>query len=295
MNKKLKTNLFLLTAAMIWGFAFVAQQIGLDHIEPSTFAACRFVIGAIALLPVIYYFDRKRAASGKIIHTDKKTLVLGAICCGLPLGFASAAQQHALLYSPAGKVGFLTAMYILFVPIIGIFLKKKAGWKLWIGVAIAVCGMYLLCITDSFSLGLGDSFALLCSLIYALQILAIDHFSPKLDGVKLSCGQFIVAACVNSILMFITETPSWSGIIAATIPLLYVGILSGGVGYTLQILAQKDAEPSIAALIMSLESVFSVLGGWLILDQVLTTRETFGCILMFAAIVLAQLPEKSKQ
>ncbi len=295
MNKKLKTNLLLLMAATIWGFAFVAQQMGMEHIQPSTFAFSRFVIGALALLPVIWFFDHKRTASGETISTDKKTLILGSLCCGFPLGFASAAQQNALLYSPAGKVGFLTALYILFVPIIGIFLKKKAGAKLWAGVALAVVGMYLLCITDSFSLSLGDSFALLCSLIYSLQILAIDHFSPKLDGVKLSCGQFVVAATINGILMLITETPTIDGIIAAAVPLLYVGILSSGVAYTLQIIAQKDAEPSIAALIMSLESVFSVLGGWLILNQVLTTRETFGCILMFIAIVLAQLPEKSKQ
>jgi len=293
MNKKLKTNLLLLTAATIWGFAFVAQQVGMGYIEPSTFAFSRFVIGAVALLPVIVFFDRRRAASGESVATDKKTLFIGALCCGLPLGFASAAQQNALLYSPAGKVGFLTALYILFVPIISIFLKKKAGIKLWIGVAIAVVGMYLLCMTEGFSLSLGDSFAILCSLIYSIQILEIDHFSPKLDGVKLSCGQFLVAASVNAVLMLLNETPTWAGILSAAVPLLYVGILSSGVAYTLQIIAQKDAEPSIAALIMSLESVFSVLGGWLILDQVLTTRETFGCILMFIAIVLAQLPEKT--
>lgn len=185
-------------------------------------------------------------------------------------------------------------MYILVIPIVGLFMKKKAGLNLWVGVLVAVAGMYLLCITDSFSLSLGDSYALVCSLIYTVQILFIDHFSPKLDGLKLSCGQFLAAAAVNGVLMLLTESPSWDGIIAAAIPLLYTGVLSSGVAYTLQIIAQKDAEPSIAALIMSLESVFSVLGGWLILNQTLTTRETFGCILMFVAIVLAQLPEKSK-
>ena len=189
-------------------------------------------------------------------------------------------------------MGFLTALYILFVPIFGIFLKKKAGLHIWLGVLVAVIGMYLLCITDSFSLGKGDAYALLCAVIFALQIMFVDHFSPKTDGLRLSCLEFLVAGIINAIFMFFTETPDISYILAAALPLLYAGVLSCGVAYTLQVIAQKDADPSIAALIMSLESVFSVLGGWVILHQILSPREIFGCLLMFSATILAQLPGK---
>lgn len=288
----------LLLTALIWGFAFVAQQMGMDYIEPFTFNCIRFLIGFIVLQPCIYLLDKKRTASGAVsaapvTSEDKKTLYLGALCCGLPLAFASAAQQTALVYSPAGKVGFLTALYILFVPILGIFFKKKTGPGVWLGVMIAVIGMYLLCIKDGFTLGTGDSFAFLCSTIYAIQILFVDHFSPKVDGLRLASLEFLVAGIVNGIFMLCTETPALSGILSAAVPLLYTGVLSCGIAYTFQIIAQKDAEPTVAALIMSLESVFSAIGGWLILHQILSPRESLGCLLMFAAIILAQLPVKS--
>ncbi|MCI8293103.1 MAG: DMT family transporter [Hespellia sp.] len=290
---KLKINSMLFLSAFIWGLAFVAQQIGMEYMEPFTFNSIRFFIGSIVLLPCIWLLDRKKNASQVSSHSvDKKTLYVGAICCGIPLAFASGVQQVALLYSPAGKVGFLTALYILFVPIFGIFLKKKAGLHIWLGVLVAVIGMYLLCITDSFSLGKGDAYALLCAVIFALQIMFVDHFSPKTDGLRLSCLEFLVAGIINAIFMFFTETPDISYILAAALPLLYAGVLSCGVAYTLQVIAQKDADPSIAALIMSLESVFSVLGGWVILHQILSPREIFGCLLMFSATILAQLPGK---
>ena len=298
MSKKLKTNLLLLLTAMIWGFAFVAQQMGMDYIGPFTFAAIRFFIGFLALLPVIWITDKKRAKSASAPapeKTDRRLLLIGGLCCGISLGLASAVQQLALTTSPAGKVGFLTALYILFVPILGIFLKKKVGLKIWLSVAIAIVGMYLLCITDSFSLKPGDSLALLCSVIFAIQMLFADHFSPKLNGLKLSCTQFLVASVLNFILMLIWETPNISGILSAVVPLLYTGLLSSAVGYTLQIIAQKDSPPAVAALILSLESVFSVIGAWLILHQTMSLRETFGCLFMFAAIILAQLPGRARK
>ncbi len=309
MSKKLKTNLLLLLTAMIWGFAFVAQQMGMDYIGPFTFAAIRFFIGFLALLPVIWITDRRKAKSTSdsvsgnnggapeltSAKSNRRLLLIGGICCGISLGLASAVQQLALTTSPAGKVGFLTALYILFVPILGIFLKKRAGLKIWISVAIAIVGMYLLCITDSFSLKPGDSLALLCSIIFAIQMLFADYFSPKLNGLKLSCAQFLVASTLNFILMLIWETPNISGILSAVVPLLYTGLLSSAVGYTLQIIAQKDSPPAVAALILSLESVFSVIGAWLILHQTMTLRETFGCLFMFAAIILAQLPGRARK
>ena len=287
MDKQVRTNLLLILTALIWGFAFVAQQVGMDYLGPFTFTSIRFFIGCIVLLPFILLMDRRNQTQEK---TSWKLLVIGGICCGLPLGAATAVQQFALLTSPAGKVGFLTALYILFVPILGIFLKKKIGIQVWISVLIAVAGMYLLCINGSFSLKKGDALAIVCSIIFAIQILFVDYYSPQISGLKLACAEFLVAGIANGILMLLFESPSKESIFSAAIPLLYTGVLSSGIAYTLQIIAQKDAQPSVAALIMSLESVFSVIGAWLVLHQTMSLQETLGCILMFAAIVLAQLP-----
>lgn len=288
-----KTNACLFLAALIWGLAFVAQQMGMDYQEPFSFNGIRFLIGSVILLPVIFYSDRKRKLYLKEVPPlDKKLLLIAGLWCGIPLAFASAVQQIALVYSPAGKVGFLTAMYILVVPILGIFFRKKITPNIWIGVLIAVAGMYLLCMSGGFTLTKGDSFAIFCAFIFALQIMAIDHYSPKTDVLRLACLEFFIASVINLFFAFLLETPTLSGISHAILPLLYTGVLSSGVAYTLQVVAQKYAQPTIAALLMSLESVFSVLGGWLILHQNLSLRETFGCVLMFAAIILAQLPEK---
>ena len=287
MNKQVRTNFLLILTALIWGFAFVAQQVGMDYLGPFTFTSIRFFIGCLVLLPFILLMDRRNKAQEK---TSWKLLVCGGIFCGLPLGAATAVQQFSLISSPAGKVGFLTALYILFVPILGIFLKKKVGIQIWISVLVAIVGMYLLCITGDFSLKTGDALAILCSVIFAVQILFVDHYSPQISGLKLACAEFFVASLSNGILMLLFESPSKESVLSAWVPLLYTGVLSSGIAYTLQIIAQKDAQPSVAALIMSLESVFSVLGAWLILHQTMSLRETLGCILMFAAIVLAQLP-----
>lgn len=286
----------LLLTASIWGMAFVAQKIGMEHLGPFSFNAIRNLIGATVLLPVIVLLDRQRSKMNIPQATWKqKELWVGGILCGILLCIGSTLQQFALKSSAVGKVGFITALYILFVPILGLFLKKHVDRKVWFGVALAVVGMYLLCVTDSFSLAPGDLMTLLCAFAFSFQILTIDHFSPKVDGVRMSCIQFLVSGIICFVPMVTIEVPKFTDILAGWAPILYAGVLSCGVAYTLQIVAQKHAEPTVASLLMSLESVFSVIGGWLILGQVLSAREMFGCALMFGAVILAQLPGRKKQ
>ncbi|MDD3404415.1 MAG: DMT family transporter [Hespellia sp.] len=290
---KTKTNFMLLLTAFIWGMAFVAQKVGMEYVGPFGFNAIRSLIGSAVLLPVIFLLDKQRSRMKLPAATWKqKELWTGGILCGIFLCIGSTLQQFALLSSPVGKVGFITALYILFVPVLGLFLKKHVGKKVWFGVILAVIGMYLLCVTNGFSLAPGDLMTLLCAFAFSFQILVIDYFSPKVDGVRMSCIQFLVCGIICFFPMLWTETPNMSDILSGWAPLLYAGVLSCGVAYTLQIVAQKHAEPTIASLLMSLESVFSVIGGWLILGQVLSGREMLGCALMFGAVILAQLPEK---
>lgn len=279
----------LLLTAFIWGIAFVAQSVGGDAVGGFTFQGVRNLIGALVLLPVIAVTERGK----KKVQEDRKTLLMGGICCGILLCIAGNLQQIGIADTTVGKAGFITAMYILIVPVLGIFLKKKAGFKVWIGVLLGAVGLYLLCMNgESFSMGKGDVLVLACSFVFSLHILVIDHFSPKVNGVKLSCIQFFVCGVISMILAFVFEKPSVQGILTGWLPILYAGALSCGVGYTLQIIGQKNMDAAVASLILSLESVFSVLAGWVILHQTLTGRELFGCLFMFAAIILAQLPQK---
>ena len=294
MNGKLKYNLMLILAALIWGSAFVAQSVGMDYIGPYTFNSVRSFLGSIILLPVIRFMDKGKSAE-EIKKEDRKVLVKGGIFCGIILTFSTLLQQIGLVYTSAGKAGFITALYILIVPILGLFIGKKVGTKTWIGVALAVVGMYLLCITSGFSIAFGDLMVLLCAFVFSLHILAVDYFSPKVDGVKLSCIQFFVCGILSAIPMMIFEQPQMGQIMDAWLPIAYAGILSSGVAYTLQIISQKHLNPTVASLLMSLESVFAVLTGWLILHEKLTLREFLGCVLVFVAIILAQLPEKKQQ
>ena len=295
MKKRYANNLILLIIALIWGAAFVAQSAGMDYIGPFTFNCARSILGGIVLIPVIYVLDKKKkkeVSQGKEVVQNKKTLIIGGVCCGFFLMLGSSLQQIGIQYTTAGKAGFITALYILIVPILGLAVGKKAGIKVWIGVVLAVIGMYFLCMTSGLSIAKGDFYILLGSVAFSFHILVIDHFSPKADGVRIACTQFFITGVLSAIPMFLFETPRLSDIFAAAVPVLYAGVLSSGVAYTLQIVAQKDADPTVASLILSLESVFSVLGGWVILGQKLSIREIAGCILMFSAIILAQLPEK---
>lgn len=292
MSKKMQGNIMLAIAALIWGTAFVAQRTGMDHIGPLTFTCVRSFVGALALLPVALLFEKKPENKAK----NKKTLLIGGIACGACLVFAASFQQIGIQYTTAGKSGFITALYIVLVPIFSfIFLRKRPAVTVWVSVVIATVGLYLLCMTESFSLAVGDIWLLACALIFTLHILVIDYFSPKCNGVFLSLIQFVTVGILSGIAMFIFEQPDINAIISCAGPLLYTGIMSSGVAYTLQILAQEHTEPTVAVLIMSFESVFAVIAGWLILNENLSIKELIGCLLMFIAVILSQLPRKEKQ
>ncbi len=284
-----KNSVMLFLTAAIWGVAFVAQSVGMEYIGPFTFNCVRCLIGGCVLIPCIAFLDRFR---GERKRTDGKTLLHGGLCCGLIFFVASSLQQIGIQYTTVGKAGFITALYIVLVPLLGIFVGKAAGLRVWISVALAVAGLYLLCITGGFSIGKGDFLVLLCALAFALHILAVDYFSPRTDGVRLSCIQFFMCGILSGVCMLITETPEITAILQAWMPVLYAGVLSCGVAYTFQIIGQNGMDPTVASLIMSLESVVSVLAGWVLLGQRLSVRELTGCALMFTAIVLAQLPGK---
>lgn len=296
--------LLLLTAA-IWGVAFVAQSVGMDYVGPFTFNTVRSLLGGIVLIPCIVLLKRINVGSkdtaGAAEHASgdpagqRKVLLTGGVACGVLLCIASNLQQFGIMYTSVGKSGFITAMYIVLVPVLGIFLKKKAGIKIWCSVAIAVGGLYLLCMTDSgFSIQKGDLLLLLGAVIFSLHILTIDYFSPKVDGVKMSCIQFFTCGILSMVGMFLFEQPQIGAILQAWMPIVYAGVLSCGVAYTLQIVGQKGMNPTVASLILSMESVISVIAGWLILHQKLSGRELLGCVLMFAAIILVQLPERER-
>ena len=262
-KKQLQSSLLLLLTAMIWGTAFVAQSVAMDYIEPFTFNAIRFLLGGVVLLPLIALQSRKERSAET---GDKKLLWKGGILCGIVLCIASAFQQLGIQGTTVGKTGFITALYIVLVPVFGVFLHKKAGIRLWLSVLVAIFGLYLLCMnTEHFSINHYDVILLLCAASFAVQILCVDHFSPKVDPVKLSCIQFLVCSLLSFLMMVLTEHPSMAAVMTAWQPILYAGILSCGVAYTLQVVAQTSLNPVIASLIMSLESVISAIAGWLVL------------------------------
>ena len=305
-SKTVRNSFLLVLTALIWGIAFVAQREGGDATGPYTFTCIRYFIGGLVLLPVIKLLDRTNLTKDTKPKTkeQKKELLKGGICCGLCLAAASILQQVGIyLGTAAGKAGFLTACYIVLVPILGLFLKKKCGINIWIAVCVTVAGLYLLCMNGSFKMQKSDMLVLCCSLVYAMHILTIDHFIYKnADSVRMSSIQFFVASFIAMLPMFFIEmggdisriphalAVAFSG--KALISILYTGVMSSGVAYTLQIVGQKDVNPTVASLLMSLESVFSVLAGWIILGEALNTKEIFGCVLIFSAIVMAQLPNK---
>lgn len=246
---QLRGAALLMLTALIWGTAFVAQSVGMDHLGPCAFTAVRNYIGCVALLPVM---------------------------------------QTA---SP-GKAGFLTALYIVIVPVLGVFLGRRPGLKVWAGVVLALVGAYLLSVKGGEGIATGDLLVIASAVVFSLHILVVDFVPAGVDGVKLSCVQFLVAGLLATVLALLFESFTFSDILAAWVPLLYTGIISSGVGYTLQILGQRTVNPTVASLILSLESVFAVLAGWVLLGQPLSPRELVGCALVFAAVVLAQLPQK---
>ncbi len=298
---KLGSAALLFLAAFIWGVAFVAQSVGMDYVDPFTFNGCRFLIGGLVLTPFALNreWNYERSNLFQCLTTEEKknhmkTTLIGGLCCGVAICIASSFQQAGMLYTSVGKAGFITALYIVLVPVMGIFMKKKVTPVVWAGVVLAAIGFYFLCITESFSVNFGDMLLFACAICFSFHILIIDYFAPKADGVVLSCIQFWFSGSVCMTIAFLNENPSFTAIFQAAVPILYAGIMSCGVAYTLQIIGQKNMKPTVASLILSLESVISVLAGWVILHEVLTGRQLIGCFLVFAAVILAQLPVKNE-
>ena len=291
MQLKTRHTIFLFITAFIWGTAFVAQRVGMDFMPPMAFNGVRTLMGGIVLLPCIWLLDLRKPEDRRrpLIPFRDKTLIAGGVVCGLLLALAGNLQQAGLLYVSAGKCGFITAFYIILVPIYGLFLHRRVPKTIWAGAVIALVGLYLLCIKESFTVGRGDALVFACAVVFAAHIMAIDRYSPLVDGVRLSCIQFFVAGLLSLLLSFLVEEVDWSSILAGWRPLLYSGVLSCGVAYTLQVVGQNGVDPAVASLILSLESVFSVLAGWVVLHEALSGRELLGCLLMFTAIILVQL------
>lgn len=300
MNKR-SHILMLLIAAFLWGTTFVAQSIGADHVGAWTYLAGRSWIAVLFLTPIIPAMDRlseRRGAENRRPKTaaDRKKLFLAGLACGCMLCAASVAQQHGMAFTTASKAGFITALYVVIVPILSIFIRRRPPFHIWLCVLVALIGMYLLCMTaERFSLEIGDSFVLASALFFSFQILILDHFSPLVDGVRLSRIQFFVVAVISTFFMLLIERPGLGAVRLALPAILYAGIFSSGIAYTLQILGQDGVNPTLASLIMSLESVFSALSGWAVLGEHLSPRELLGSILMFLSIIFAQVEIKSKK
>lgn len=310
--KKAIGNTALLMTAVIWGSAFVAQRVGMDYVGPLTFTGTRFWLAAAVLIPVVYFSDKAEKKAGKQARDAacdlpgsqvseapsadplkaRKTFLLAGVVCGSILFLASILQQYGLVFTTAGKAGFITALYILLVPIFGLFLKQRSGIKVWVGVAFGTAGLYLLTITESLTIAWGDFVVLIGAFFWASHVLAIDHFLPHVNGVKLALMQFSVCAFWGTIGMLLFETPSMEAVLSGAVPILYAGVMSGGIGFTLQIIGQRYTSPAVASLLLSMEAVFGAVFGYLILHEVMTTRELLGCLLMFAAIIISQLPQK---
>ena len=283
-----------LVAAFIWGTAFAAQSICADYIEPMTFNALRGLIASITLFIIYVVYKKATKKLGSHTPIQWKQLVPGSLLCGLFLSIASNMQQLGLSDTSAGKAGFITALYIVIVPILGLFLGKRCGLKVWLSVAIAVAGLYFLCITETFTIAPSDFYVFVCAIVFGVHIMVIDKYTQNVEGILLSLGQFIVVTIISGIGMFVFENPSLANIAHCVLPTLYVGIFSSGVAYTLQIIAMRGANPTKITLLLSLESVFAVVGG-IFIGERLSGRELLGCLLMFGAVVLSQLPSKEKE
>ncbi len=297
-NKRLGANILLLLTAAIWGFGFVAQRVGSQSIGAFTFNGIRFALGSISLIPLLIYFNKRNkihSDDDSTIEVPSKKTILPGVLVGIALYAGATLQQIGLIYTTAGKAGFITGLYMVIVPIIGIFLGHKIGKSSWIGVGLAVVGLYLLSINENFSISYGDLLEVIGSVFWAIHILTIDYFSNKIEPLKLSCIQFATCSLLSLITALIFEQITISSILDALIPLLYSGLLSVGVAYTLQVVAQKNAKPSHTAIILSMESVFGAIGGALILGETMSNRGYMGCILILGGILVSQIKFSPKQ
>ena len=295
-NKKVLGNILLILTAFIWGTAFVGQRQGMEHMGPITFNACRMALAALTIGTVSFVL-RKRDAQKQQDMSDqsrreyRKNTVIGGICCGFFLTIAALFQQMGMVYTTAGKGGFITAMYILLVPVINwILFKRKSRPLVWIAVLMGIAGIYLLCVTEGLTLEKGDALVMVCPFFFAGHILCCDYFVQRANPVELSAIQFFTVTVLSTIMAFIVENPTWQQVTAAIVPIVWLGVLSGGIGYTFQIIAQQYTDPTVASLLMSLEAVFAVMGGAVLLGERMSARELIGAAIMFAAIILAQIP-----
>ena len=294
-NKKLLGNAILIFTAAIWGLGFAWQRMGMEDIGPVTFTAAREIISAVFIGAAAVIINTIRRGKERIrtgpFSSDALQTVKGGICCGTVLVAATLFQQMGIVYTSAGKAGFITAMYMLFVPIISfIVLRRKSPWIVWLAVVIGIVGMYLLCVNERLSFTKGDVMMLVCAILYSCHILCCDHFAKQGDPITISAIQFATASVISTVLAFIVEEPALGPVLAAIAPILYCGFVSGGLGYTSQMIGQKYADPAPASIIMSFESVFAVLGGAFMLHERMSMREALGCVIMFAAIILVQIP-----
>lgn len=291
-------SFLLLMTATVWGLAFVAQSVGMEHVGPYTFVGTRSILAVLAMLPVVSIISRRVANEEVPRHfsrRDRQPLFVGGSICGILLFFGMILQQIGIQYTTIGKAGFITTSYVVMVPLLGVFLRRHVGLKLWMAVMLAVVGLYFLCMTPGeLTINKGDFIVLLSAVVYTFHITVVDHYAPAVNGVLFSFLQMVVVAIIGIVTMFIFENPQMPSIIQAFLPIAYAGIFSSGVGFTLQMIGQKGVSPTVASLIMSLESCISLLAGWAILGEVMNPRELFGCALMFAAIVLSQLPSRIK-
>lgn len=304
MNKKTAAaNATLLFTALIWGMGFVAQRAGMEYVGPFTFTAARFLMAAALLLPIALFSNKKEKAraeaEGRILLPEeasarRKAFWISGFACSFILFAASSLQQLGLVFTTAGKAAFITTMYIFLVPVFGLFLKQRPGLTVWIGVAFGVVGLYFLSITESFTIATGDLIVLIGAVFWSFHVLTIDHFLPLIDPFKLACFQFAGCGVLGAVVALIIEDISWAALLTCAVPILYAGVMSSAVGFTLQILGQRHTNPTVASLLLSMEAAFGALGGFLLLQEIMTSRELLGCGLMFAAIIVAQLPSKKK-
>lgn len=292
MKQKLLGLISILCATVIWGSAFIAQSVGMDHIEPFTFQAVRCGLAVPFLMVMIFIFEDKKGRYWRNWVNPK--LWKAGILCGLALFVASGTQQVGLLTTSAGKASFITAMYIIFVPMLGLFLNKKPSAVIWFSVILAVSGLYLLSCVGVSEINRGDLYLLICAIAFSFQITFVDQYAGEVDGLRLNCIQNLICSLLSGIMMILTESPNMGNILACWLPLGYAGILSSGVAYSLQIIGQKRVEPTVASLVMSLESVFAVLFGWWLLNETMTMWEILGCVLIFIAVILSQIPTKKQ-
>jgi drug/metabolite transporter (DMT)-like permease len=285
----LKSNLLLLLTAIIWGFAFVAQRLGMEHIGPFTFNTARFTLGSLSLIPLLIINKRKKFERVSFLPLNDKALFFGGIAAGTTLFLGATFQQSGLVFIEAGKAGFITGFYVILVPILGLFVKQKTSLLTWLGTIVAIIGLYFLSIDESLNVNLGDVLVLIAAFFWAIQILVIGFYSTKVDPFQLAFLQFVICALLSCVAALVSETIIFSNILLAYLPILYAGLFSVGIAFTIQVVAQREAHPANAAIIMSLEAVFAVIGGWIILNEIISIRGLIGCWLMFIGMILSQL------